>query len=205
MLVCENIACARGERRILEGVGFCLPAGGFLLLKGANGSGKTTLLRTLCGLSQAVEGAVSWRGEPVSGNAAFLRELIYVGHKNAQKTALTVEENLLFQARQQQTEMMLPAALRYFGLEAYRHWPVGELSAGWQRRCALARLLLSRASLWLLDEPTNFLDAEGVALLSGLIESRTAQGGMVIVASHAMNSSFPAHVLKLEDYAAETV
>ncbi len=187
---------------MLSGVGFCLPVGGFLLLKGANGSGKTTLIRTLAGLSAPEEGMVSWEGIPISRNPYFHRELTYIGHTNALKTQCTVKENLTFWARAGGAEPMIQPALRYFDLEKKADMPVGFLSAGWQRRTALARLLLSPGKIWLLDEPTNFLDTEAIALVSSLIETRVKHGGVAVVASHAMTSAFPPHVLYLEDFAA---
>ena len=199
-LICEALMFARGGRPVLVGLGFCLPPGGFLLLKGANGSGKTTLMRTLAALSVPEEGSVMWEGVPVAKHPDFKRELTYIGHTNALKVEATVEENLTFWARARGTEPMLPAALNYFDLEDKRGVPVGQLSAGWQRRCALARLLLSPGKLWLLDEPTNFLDAEAVALVGSLIETRVKHGGVVVAASHAMTSAFGAHVLRLEDF-----
>lgn len=200
MLECQNLSCERGGRSVFEGVGFCLPPGGFLLIKGANGSGKTSLIRLLAGLSHPAQGEVRWQGEGVAKSAAYKRELTYIGHKNGIKPECTVEENLRFWAEYFGTHLMLPSALHYFGLEGKEHTPCWRLSSGWQRRVALSRLLLSRASVWLLDEPTNFLDQEAIALVGGLIETRVLSGGIVVAASHTMGSSYPTHVLELEDY-----
>lgn len=200
-LSCENLTALRGERLIFEGVGFCLPPGGFLLLKGANGSGKTSLLRTLAGLMHPETGQVRWKDQPITRSPEFASELVYLGHKNGLKLECTVFENLAFWARALETELMLPAALQFYGLAGMEDIPCHRLSAGWQRRVALARLLLSRGDLWLLDEPTNFLDQEGIALTGSLIETRVKHGGIVIVASHTMGSSVDAHTLRLEDYA----
>lgn len=196
----EQIACIRAERVIFRDLGFCLPAGGFLLLKGANGSGKTSLINILCGLHAPAHGQVLWNKVPIHESADFKRELTYIGHKNAVKLECTVEENLKFWADYWGTQAMLSPAMHYFGLDARRDVPAHQLSAGWQRRVALARLLLSPSKLWLLDEPTNFLDAEAVALVGSLIETRVNNDGIVIVASHMMKSSFPSHVLHIEDF-----
>lgn len=200
MFSCENLSCERGGLPLFHGLGFCLPPGGFLLLKGANGSGKTSLMRILTGLSEPAEGRVLWRGAPIARNADFKRELTYIGHKNAIKLECTVRENLAFWAALNDTQMMLPSALHFFGLEEKEYMRCHRLSSGWQRRVALARLLLSRGQVWLLDEPTNFLDEEAVALLGSLIETRVTHGGIVVVASHGMKSNSASHMLEIEDF-----
>ncbi len=201
MLSCDAVTCTRGGRVIFKELGFCLPPGGFLLLKGTNGSGKTSLIRILAGLAQPEAGSVEWKGKPVQGSAEFKKELVYVGHRNAVKAECTVEENLAFWARIDNAEPMLEPTLHFFGLENKRDVPAYQLSSGWQRRVALARLLLSRAQVWLLDEPTNFLDPEAVALVAGLIETRVKHDGIVIAASHTMRSAQPSHILEIEDFA----
>jgi heme exporter protein A len=201
MFPCENITCVRGERAVFKNMSFSLPKGGFLLLKGANGSGKTSLIKILAGLHTPEAGQVLWKGVPISKSADFRTELTYIGHKNAVKLECTVEENLRFWADHWNTHTMLEPAMRYFGLDARRDVPAHQLSSGWQRRVALSRLLLSPSSIWLLDEPTNFLDAEAVELVGSLIETRVNHDGIVLVASHAMKSSFASHVLHIEDYA----
>lgn len=200
MLTCENLRCEREEVRIFSGLGICLSQGALLLVRGGNGCGKTSLLKMIAGLLPCAAGEVAWRGEPVCGNAEFLQELTYIGHKGGIKPECTVEENLLFWARLRQNEMLIPAALRYFDLEEKRDVPCWQLSAGMQRKVALSRLIVAPTLLWLLDEPTNFLDDDSVTKVRGLIESRIAQEGIVIVATHSMRSSLPGHTLWLEDY-----
>jgi len=200
MLACENIACARAGRVLFKDVGFCLQPGSLLLLKGPNGIGKTTLIKILAGLLSPEEGKVSWKGNPIAGSEEFKRDLMYIGHKSAVKLDSTVAENISFWAHLYGTEMLIPAALQFFDLGSLKNVPASQLSAGWQRRVALARLIVAPSKLWLLDEPTNFLDDAAVALTAGLIETRVTQGGIVVVASHIMNSSIAAHTLWLEDF-----
>lgn len=200
MLSCENLGVVRGEKRVFSHLGFCLQEGGILLLKGANGSGKTTLIKTLAGLLTPETGGVFWQGEPIKDNNDFKQNLMYVGHKSGVKTDATVYENLSFWAKLYDTELLIPAALRYYNLSKFADTIAGELSAGWQRRVALARLIVSPCKLWLLDEPTNFLDEEAVILTASMIESRVTQGGLVVAASHIMSSSVAAHTLLLEDF-----
>jgi heme exporter protein A len=200
MLICDRIACRRGETPLFHNVGFCLQGGSLLLLKGPNGVGKTSLIKILAGLLPPRHGDVLWNDAPVRGNAEFKRELMYIGHKSAVKMDSTVEENLHFWGKLYGTELLVPAALKFYDLTKFKDTYAGQLSAGWQRRVALARLIVAPCKLWLLDEPTNFLDDEGVVLTASLIESRVTQGGIVVVASHIMNSAIAAHTLWLQDF-----
>ncbi len=200
MLSCEQLSCIRGETSIFNGLGFCLQPGTLLLLKGPNGSGKTSLIKILAGLLPPDSGHIQWDGAPIRNNDAFRRELMYIGHKSAVKLDATVRENLTFWAEIFHTELLLPAALRFYDLDRFADVPAGQLSAGWQRRVALARLIVAPCRLWLLDEPTNFLDDDAVVLTASLIESRVRQGGIVIVASHIMNSAIAAHTLYMGDF-----
>lgn len=201
MLVAENLACRRSERLIFRQLGFCLPPGALLLLKGGNGTGKTSLIKILCGLLEQDEGTLTWNGEPTRHHENFKRELMYIGHKSAVKMDGTVEENLAFWGCMYGTEMLVPAALKFYGLTKFKDTRAAELSAGWQRRVALARLIVAPCRLWLLDEPTNFLDEEAVMLTASLIESRVKQGGIVVAASHIMGSAIASHTLWMEDFA----
>lgn len=183
MLSCEKLSFAR-DYPLFEGVGFCLKPATALGLRGKNGSGKSTLLRLMAGLQAPTAGQVQWLGESVCDNAEYHSMMCYVGHQNAHKPDLSVYDNLQYFAALKGTEMLVPAALQYFGLLPYMDMPVSQLSAGWQRRVALARLLAIPAIVWLLDEPTANLDDEGCKLLDGVITTRLQQGGIIIVAGH---------------------
>ncbi len=200
MLIAEDIACVLGERTIFKRLGFCLQPGALLLLKGANGSGKTSLIRILSGALPPEAGNVSWDGKPIRNNPEFKRELMLVGHKSAVKLDATVRENLDFWGKMYGSEMLTGAAMRFYDLERFADTPARELSAGWQRRVALARLIVVPCRLWMLDEPTNFLDEEAVILTASLIETRVKQGGIVIIASHIMQSAVASHTLNMEDF-----
>lgn len=200
MFIADRISYVFGERPIFKGLGFCLQPGALLLLKGANGSGKTTLIKILSGLLPAETGDVTWNDAPIRGNHDFKRELMLVGHKSAVKLDATVQENLDFWGRLYGTMTLVGAAMRFYELERFKDTKARELSAGWQRRLALARLIVVPCKLWMLDEPTNFLDEEGVLLTANLIEARVKQGGIVIAASHSMSSAVASHTLQMEDF-----
>lgn len=201
MLTAEGMACRRGGRRLFHGLGFCLPPGGALVVIGANGCGKSSLLKTLAGVLPPEEGRVLWCGENAVQSDDFRHSLLYIGHQNALKPEWTVAENLRFWARMQGEELLLPSALHYWGLGAVQDMPCRALSAGWQRRTALARLLLAPRPLWLLDEPMAHLDAQGMRLLQNLVNSRLQQGGMIVLSSHQPESMPDSTLLRIEDFA----
>lgn len=173
MIHCENLTVTRGENIIFSGLGFSLMPGSLLCLKGANGSGKTTLLKTLAGLLSPKEGVIEREGI-----------VHYIGHHNAIKPRLTVRENLAFYAELYQTPELIMAGINYFELQEVMDVPCFKLSAGWQKRVALARLAACYADIWLLDEPEAHLDTKGKEILFNLIYVRVNQGGTVILSSH---------------------
>ena len=140
-----------------------------MLLTGKNGAGKTTLLRAIAGLLDPEEGQVSWRGAPArQARDAFHAELAYLGHEPPLKGDLSARENLKFSIgiRRAVTRAEIDAALKRTGAQPFADRAVRMLSAGQRRRVALAGVLLSGAVLWLLDEPTTNLDADGQQLVA---------------------------------------
>ena len=176
-LTVAGVSAFRGERLVLRDVSLAVPPKGALLLLGANGSGKSTLLRVLAGLKRPDVGRVLWDGAD-PGEAA----VAYLGHLDAVKPGLTTAENLRFAA--QAGSGTVAAALLAMDLAALADLPARMLSAGQRRRLALARLLLSPARLWLLDEPTLGLDTASVERLGGVLAAHRAAGGVVVTATH---------------------
>ena len=183
MLEGRDLACWRGERPVFAGLSFTLAPGGATLLTGANGAGKSTLLRLVAGLLPAAEGALLWAGEDVAADrTAHARRLRDLGHGDALKPSLTVAENLGFYARLWGGEVA--PALASVGLADLADLPARVLSSGQKRRLALARLALTPAALWLLDEPTVGLDAASVERLGALLAAHRAASGAVMAATH---------------------
>ena len=178
-LVASGVSALRGERLVLHGVSFSVPDGGALVLLGANGSGKSTLLRVLAGLKRPDAGQVAWRGQDTAEQPA---PVAYLGHLDAVKPGLTTLENLAFPASIGCGDAK--AALDALDLAPLAELPVRLLSAGQKRRLALARLLVSQAGLWLLDEPTLGLDTASVAKLGAMLAAHRTAGGVVVTATH---------------------
>lgn len=188
MLEVCNLACTRGDHQLFDGLSFSLSEGELMQVQGANGSGKTTLLRTLCGLMQPVAGEIRWQGQDVRElDEDYYAEIIYLGHLNAIKDELSALENLHISAGLSggaATQQSALAALRRMGLRGRETLPVRVMSQGQRRRVALARLLVSNASLWILDEPLTALDVGAVSLIQELIGEHLSNRGMVIFTTH---------------------
>jgi len=166
MLKVRDLGVSRGGISILDGINLMLAPGAALVLTGPNGIGKTTLLRTIAGLQPAAVGTVEL---PPEG-------LAYAGHTDGLKATLTVAENLTFWARVFGQDRIAPA-LDAMDIAALADRPAQNLSAGQKRRLGLARLLVTRRRLWLLDEPTVSLDTASVRLFAGAVRSHLAAGG----------------------------
>ena len=188
MLEVSHLACSRGDHQLFAGLNFILSPGRILQIKGENGSGKTSLLRTLCGFMLPDEGCISWCGQDIREMAEdYYAKMIYLGHLNAIKDELSALENLRISAGLsglQLSEKEALAALRRMGLKGRERLPSKVLSQGQCRRVALARLLVSDAALWILDEPLSALDVGAVALIEAMLDEHLAKQGMVIFTTH---------------------
>jgi len=184
----KNLQCIRGDRELFVDLSFRLESNQLLMLEGANGSGKTTLIRSLCGLYLQEQGEILWNDTSIRKlDEDYRKELLYLGHLNAIKADLTVLENLQINARlsgYKATNEELMQALDTIGLFAFEDFPTRQLSQGQKRRVALARLLVNKAKLWVLDEPFVALDIAAVELLQKIIAKHVQDGGMVILTTH---------------------
>ncbi len=190
MFSVSNLSCSRGDKRLFSGVSFALQPGEWLHLEGDNGVGKTSLLRLACGLSALEQGEIQWQGQPIASNIEeFRANLAYLGHQLALKEDLTPLENLRADTAIAGRTLALAdakTALARLGLKGREHLPVRVLSQGQKRRTALARLLVSSAPLWILDEPFVALDAAAQNVLSEVINGHLNRQGMVLFTSHQM-------------------
>lgn len=192
ILTAAALGAQRGDRPLFKGLELSLRPGQVVWLRGRNGRGKTSLLRLLAGLSTPARGAVLCDGVPLAQcPPQWRRRLLYVAHANALKEDLTVQEAVgflgaLHGSAPSRTEVR--AALATLGVGHLHAAPVRTLSQGQRRRCALARLALPGeahgASIWLLDEPYDALDQEGVQALHALLTGHARHGGSTLLTSH---------------------
>src|SRR5712671_1099140 len=180
----RGVRCVRGGREVFSGRDFDASAGEALAVTGANGSGKTSLLRLIAGLLTISGGSIGLEGG--EAELTLPEQAHYLGHRDALKPALSVMENLAFwrnflggEASDTQT------SLATVGLDHAAQLPAAYLSAGQRRRLSIARLLAVRRPVWLLDEPTNALDAAGQIMFAALMGDHLARGGLIVAATHA--------------------
>jgi heme exporter protein A len=184
-LSASQLTVERGGRVVFSNLSFGLDGGGSLSVTGPNGAGKSTLLRALAGLLPLAGGTIFCTA--LSGGT-LAEQAHYVGHVDALKSLLTVAENLEFLAAMLDAGhggMPVETALTEFGLSHAANLPVTYLSAGQKRRAALARLLVVKRPVWLLDEPSTALDAASQARMAEIMATHLAQGGMIVAATHA--------------------
>lgn len=187
VLQVENLFCERDDRILFAGLSFDVSSGDIVQLEGPNGAGKTTLLRILSGLLRSYEGNVSWEGKDIHDyRAEYAENTLVLGHKSAVKTSLTPIENLRFLIGLHRPfdEVKAFEALAKVGLAGYEHVLCRNLSAGQHRRVSLARLYLSDAKVWLLDEIFTAIDKAGVAQFEALLGQKAQEGVAIVLTTH---------------------
>jgi heme exporter protein A len=179
----RGVRCVRGGREVFSGLDFETASGEALAVTGPNGSGKTSLLRLIAGLLTIADGSIGLEGGETE--LTLPEQAHYLGHRDALKSALSVMENLSFWRDFLGGEAFDAAeSLAAVGLDHAAHLPAAYLSAGQRRRLSIARLLVVRRRVWLLDEPTNALDAAGQSMFAAVMSDHLARGGLIVAATH---------------------
>jgi len=199
VLEVRDLECIRDDRRLFSRLDFTLNAGAALILEGRNGSGKTSLLRILCGIRLPDAGTVAWCGTDIDKlGPDYHVHTAYVGHRDGIKLDMTPLENLaMARALGKPSSITLETALEQVELYGFEDVLARNLSAGQQRRLALARLLVTDSILWILDEPFTSLDTHGIKVIESLLDEHTTDGGMLAVTSH--------HAVNLNRTPAQTI
>ena len=188
MLSVQQLACERGRKRLFSDLNFQVHPGQCLHVQGANGAGKTSLLRIVCGLAEALQGEIYWRGQDTRVDpGAWRAELVYLGHTPGLKDELSAAENLHFQSQIDGCSLsraQIDGALQRVGLGRQQQVPLRRFSQGQKRRAALARLIARPVALWVLDEPLAALDQPAQQLVAQLLAGHLQAGGLALVTSH---------------------
>jgi heme exporter protein A len=163
----DGVGLIRGGRLLFERLDFTLEPGDALHLTGPNGCGKSSLIRLVAGLLKPSAGRIE------RADAALADEGLALDRELPLRRALAFWRGPL-----------LDQAMTAFGLGELGPVPVRLLSTGQAKRARLARVMASRTPLWLLDEPLNGLDRDGIARLDSAVAAHRSAGGAVLAASH---------------------
>ena len=199
LLAVRGLRFARNEAPVFGPLDFAVATGEALLVQGGNGAGKTTLLRVLAGLLRADAGEVEIEGAKARSDLRS-RSMTYLGHLPGLKADLPALQNLEFLCglhgrRHRQSSA---SAMAIVGLAGFEDTAVRHLSAGQKKRLGLARLWLSPAPLWLLDEPYANLDLEGITLVNRMVQAHLRSHGAALITTHGAYAAPPVRTQMLE-------
>jgi len=182
----NGLTLFRGERCLFKNLNFDVSDGEILLIKGKNGSGKTSLLRAISGLLEPDQGQIYWNGIDITKNRHEYHEnLSWLSHKHGFKKELSVNENLEYELSLRSNAIQdFDRILEKLSLDEVKNRPFGILSAGQKRRASIARMIISNAPLYLLDEPASNLDSEGQEIVRSLVIEHTKNNGVCVMATH---------------------
>lgn len=181
----DRLQFERDDQDIFEPINFSVDGGDILQIEGPNGAGKTTLMRLLTTVLQPTSGSILYQGADIRQcRYDYLANILYIGHQPGLKMTLTATENLAWMSPAECSSEDIRVALGEVGLRNYEDVPCYSLSAGQHRRVALARLLVSDAKIWYLDEPFTAIDKQGVSVLQRLMQDHIDGGGSLLLSTH---------------------
>ena len=198
ILKVEELVFERNHSPLFHPLSFSVDSGQALHVEGANGAGKTTLFQLLTGLLQPSQGTILFCDRSVEEcKYEYFSDLLYIGHQSAVNAMFSARENLQWMSPANTSSKQIISALASVGLQNYTHTACHKLSAGQQRRVALARLLTSQANLWYLDEPFAALDKQGVDFVESCMHQHIEKGGSIVFSSHQDLAKMPTYKLRI--------
>lgn len=200
MLSLHSIGFTLQDQDLFKNISMSFLPSSIIYLKGQNGSGKTSLLRMIADVQKPTNGSITFGKDSHHISTLDKPYCTYIGHCSAVKLELTVSENLEFWSKIYNSTELVNAAIVYFSLQKIINKRCYELSAGNQKKVALARLIACQSKLWLLDEVDSNLDSDNKKLLLNLILSHANNGGIVFITSHTPPEIKTAQIFDISDY-----
>lgn len=200
MISLHNLSFLINQEVVFNNISMSFLPSSIIYIKGKNGSGKTSLMRMIAGIQSPTSGNITATSSAIPISEMQKPYCTYIGHKLGIKTELTVLENLEFMSKIYDSCELLDAAIVYFNMQNIIEKKCYELSAGMQKKVALARLIICQSKLWLLDEVDTNLDQDNKELLIRLIISHADSGGIVFIASHNEHEIKTGQILDLSYY-----
>ncbi len=204
MLKINNLRVSFDERIVFEDINIELKSGDLLIVNGENGSGKTTFLKAIAGLIEIdkTQSKILCVDHDIAENFDdYIHDYSYLASENLLYDDFTIKYYLNFWARSSENYEIVESAIHYFQLKDILNYKICQLSSGWKKRIALAKIMIDNKVLWFLDEPFNFLDIKGIDLLENMINSRLLSGGVVILTSNKKIENFKnAKFLNIDDF-----
>ena len=196
----NGLECIRDNRLIFKDINFSVESNQTMLVRGKNGSGKTSLLRILAGYIKNYSGNILFNGNNIKNDKELLSEFRFLGQKNTLKGNLSVQQNiamweLIYQVKSDTNEIS-----KILNIEQILNVDINSLSDGQKKRISLARLIISNAKVWLLDEPLVYLDQDKIDLLQNIILRHNKRGGITIYSSNTdINLEYDSSII-MDDY-----
>ena len=196
----NGLECIRDNRLIFKDINFSVESNQTMLVRGKNGSGKTSLLRLLAGYIKNYSGNILFNSNNIKSDNELLSEFRFLGQQNALKGNLSVQQNIAMWELIYQVKSDIHEISKILNIEQILNVDINSLSDGQKKRVSLARLIISNAKVWLLDEPLVYLDQDKINLLQNIILRHNKRGGITIYSSNTdINLEYDSSII-MDDY-----
>ena len=200
-LIIKNLECFREERTIFQRLSCEIESNQTMLVRGKNGSGKTSFLRLVAGYLKNYNGKILFNDNDLQQNNELLTDFRFIGQKNSLKDNLTVRKNIEMWQLIYHTKKDINKIVDLLDIRMLLNKDINTLSDGQKKRVSLSRLLISKAKVWLLDEPLVYLDLNKVKLLEDIILQHNDTGGITLYTSNTNIDLKYDHLINMDDYA----